>query len=172
MNKLKTIMIAATMMASVFTVGSAQAATIACVDADDAVCVFDGVSGGWTNLKIPKKSTVSQSFSLLLDSAGVLDVSITSTYLDLVSISFGGVTLTNLSKGYPYSFDITPMSQPQLLTVTMKNQKTADYGYSSQLVFTGVGGVPEPATWGLMIAGFGMAGGALRRRRTARAAIA
>jgi hypothetical protein len=27
-------------------------------------------------------------------------------------------------------------------------------------------GVPEPATWGLMIAGFGMAGTALRRRRT------
>ena len=27
------------------------------------------------------------------------------------------------------------------------------------------GGVPEPATWGLMIAGFGLAGGALRRRR-------
>jgi hypothetical protein len=29
------------------------------------------------------------------------------------------------------------------------------------------GAVPEPATWGLMITGFGMAGGMLRRRRTA-----
>jgi hypothetical protein len=28
-------------------------------------------------------------------------------------------------------------------------------------------GVPEPATWGLMICGFGLAGAALRRRRTA-----
>ncbi len=28
------------------------------------------------------------------------------------------------------------------------------------------GGVPEPATWGLMILGFGLAGGALRRRRS------
>jgi hypothetical protein len=27
--------------------------------------------------------------------------------------------------------------------------------------------VPEPATWAMMIAGFGMVGGALRRRRTA-----
>jgi len=33
-----------------------------------------------------------------------------------------------------------------------------------------VGGVPEPATWGLMITGFGMAGATLRRRRTAAAA--
>jgi len=31
------------------------------------------------------------------------------------------------------------------------------------------GGVPEPASWALMIGGFGMAGGMLRRRRTAAA---
>jgi len=33
-----------------------------------------------------------------------------------------------------------------------------------------VGGVPEPSAWALMIAGFGLAGGALRRRRQAIAA--
>ena len=30
----------------------------------------------------------------------------------------------------------------------------------------GTAAVPEPATWGLMIAGFGLVGGAMRRRRT------
>ncbi|HEX5377629.1 MAG TPA: PEPxxWA-CTERM sorting domain-containing protein [Phenylobacterium sp.] len=34
----------------------------------------------------------------------------------------------------------------------------------------GPGGVPEPATWAMMIAGFGMAGVAMRRRRAAIAA--
>jgi len=32
---------------------------------------------------------------------------------------------------------------------------------------TGTEGVPEPATWGLMIGGFGMAGAAMRRRKAA-----
>lgn len=39
-----------------------------------------------------------------------------------------------------------------------------------KLVFTFTGGViPEPATWGLMIAGFGLVGAAARRRRLANA---
>jgi len=51
---------------------------------------------------------------------------------------------------------------------------TADIPYKkspkelSHIVFFGseaVAGVPEPATWGMMIAGVGMAGAALRRRR-------
>ncbi|HEU4970127.1 PEPxxWA-CTERM sorting domain-containing protein [Sphingomonas sp.] len=33
-------------------------------------------------------------------------------------------------------------------------------------------GVPEPATWAMMIGGFGLAGGAARRRRTTRAVAA
>lgn len=41
-------------------------------------------------------------------------------------------------------------------------------GNGGQAVFsysTGVGAVPEPASWALMIGGFGMAGATLRRRR-------
>ncbi|MGL4541154.1 MAG: PEPxxWA-CTERM sorting domain-containing protein, partial [Polymorphobacter sp.] len=35
---------------------------------------------------------------------------------------------------------------------------------------TNVGTVPEPASWALMLAGFGVVGGALRRRNMARVA--
>ena len=38
------------------------------------------------------------------------------------------------------------------------------------LTATQAGAVPEPATWGMMILGFGMAGGAMRRRRATVAA--
>jgi PEP-CTERM motif-containing protein len=40
----------------------------------------------------------------------------------------------------------------------------------SELSVSTHGAVPEPATWALMIGGFGMAGAALRRRRSMRAA--
>jgi hypothetical protein len=43
---------------------------------------------------------------------------------------------------------------------------------TSLVVGNGAAAVPEPASWALMIGGFGMAGGMLRRRRTAVAATA
>jgi hypothetical protein len=170
MNKLKTLMIAAATAAGALTMaGTAQATTVVCVDSAAAVCSFDGSGGGWNNVKVAKKSTATQSFALTLPAPGELHISISSFYLDLVSLSFGGVTLTGLTKGDVYTFAVTPSNTPQLLTVVMKNTKTKDYGYSAQLDFAPI---PEPAAWGLMIAGFGMTGGALRRRRTARVAIA
>lgn len=51
----------------------------------------------------------------------------------------------------------------------------AGLSYTSQSGVFGVlpaGGVPEPATWALMILGFGATGAAMRRRRTGAAAIA
>ena len=40
------------------------------------------------------------------------------------------------------------------------------YGGDSTAVTFGITAVPEPAQWALMIGGFGMVGGAMRRRRT------
>lgn len=60
------------------------------------------------------------------------------------------------------------------LTFTLKS--TTNFGNNDpifdRVIFertgtTNIPGVPEPATWGLMIAGFGMAGSALRRRKPA-----
>ncbi len=43
---------------------------------------------------------------------------------------------------------------------------------SFEMMAVPAGGIPEPATWAMMIAGFGMAGAALRRRRDSEAAAA
>lgn len=43
-----------------------------------------------------------------------------------------------------------------------------DVGYLDNILVQSTPmGVPEPTSWALMILGFGLAGGALRRRRTA-----
>ncbi|WP_243445868.1 PEPxxWA-CTERM sorting domain-containing protein [Polymorphobacter arshaanensis] len=42
---------------------------------------------------------------------------------------------------------------------------TLNYNASSNAVLYSTGTVPEPASWALMIAGFGMVGAGLRRRR-------
>jgi PEP-CTERM motif len=59
--------------------------------------------------------------------------------------------------------NIGPFADPQ----------TGGYsGVSPWVELDTAGGVPEPASWALMIGGFGLAGAALRRRRTAAAAVA
>lgn len=45
-------------------------------------------------------------------------------------------------------------------------------GDNSGTITLDVTAVPEPATWAMMIAGFGLVGGAMRRRKTATPAIA
>ena len=53
----------------------------------------------------------------------------------------------------------------QLNTLTVNGVSRGNGSYGGQLSFT-PGAVPEPATWGMMILGFGMVGGAMRRRTT------
>lgn len=166
MNKLKFCMITASTAITAFALpGASKAATtVVCVDSTAAVCSFDGFGGGWSNVKVGKKSTATQAFALALTHPGILNVTISSTYLDLISLSFGGVTLTGVTKNVDYTFAVVPSKTPQLLTVVMKNTKTKDYGYSAQLDFA-PDSVPEPAAWGLMIGGLALTGATARRRR-------
>lgn len=60
-----------------------------------------------------------------------------------------------------------------VLEAGVRNVDDPDPSYSSQLLFDNVAvaaapvtGVPEPAGWTLLLAGFGLAGAALRRRRS------
>lgn len=62
----------------------------------------------------------------------------------------------------------TPASSGSWSTAGLVNKKGIKHGLS-HLTFFGsrsVAAVPEPATWGMMLLGFGIVGSALRRRRT------
>lgn len=60
------------------------------------------------------------------------------------------------------------------VNLTLTNVSSVQGGTISvnELIQQGTGAVPEPASWALMIVGFGGAGAMLRRRRTATAATA
>lgn len=80
-----------------------------------------------------------------------------------VIVSFG-FTSPSLNAGIFYYFDAVAFSAPGTYQTVLFG--TAQAG---QLVVTDLA-VPEPASWALMIAGFGLVGGALRQRRVAVAA--
>lgn len=62
-----------------------------------------------------------------------------------------------------YVFDVPVVSGKQRLEV--KGTSTGNNTYTGNIKIK-VSPVPEPATWALMIVGFGMVGSTLRRRRT------
>ena len=78
-----------------------------------------------------------------------------------------GVRFTNSALGSVVAFDNN---------LTIQNSRGAGYAFTGisnngrsfngSLTYTINGAVPEPATWGMMLAGCGLAGAALRRRRT------
>jgi len=76
------------------------------------------------------------------------------------SITFGGLRYQGTLNGYE-------ANQPdQTPGVVSRTYGDPDFAFTADsAVVNGVGGVPEPASWALMIAGFGLAGASLRRRR-------
>lgn len=78
--------------------------------------------------------------------------------LDLSNVGFMGLTARSVLNGI--AFDGFGA-----VTVKTSGPLTGRNVYTSGLVSV-PGGVPEPAAWGLMLAGFGLAGAALRRRRS------
>ena len=53
----------------------------------------------------------------------------------------------------------------QLLTVQIGSKSIADLGGQTNIDAVSLTAVPEPASWAMLIAGFGLVGGAMRRRR-------
>ena len=82
----------------------------------------------------------------------------TPTPADLFATGLAG-TITSASGGAFYG----------LINDTVYNDNDSQSGYTFTFTAQGVGGVPEPATWALMLGGFGAVG--LTARRRARQAV-
>ena len=103
--------------------------------------------------------------------------------LDQIGDTFGTYTQGNLTALYGSVVAVLGANQFQFIgsgnNFVAQQSGALSLGYfdsnnfdnSGQITFN-ILGVPEPATWALMIMGFGMVGGAMRRRTTSRVALA
>lgn len=173
MSKFKFLMTAAAAAGALAVAGTAQATSYPCTGTVE--CSFDGLGGG-LKVYVPGKapatafSEVTDSFAITFASAGTFTVSPTSAFkpLSFAMVGFDGQSFLNPAKKSDLDFVVSKAGTYNLL-VTTKNTGAGQAQYSASFAFAAV---PEPATWGMMIAGVGMAGGALRRRRPARVAVA
>jgi len=184
MKRFKTLLAGVAIVAGAqFAAGAANAATVVCYGKD--TCNFSTVTstGGaqvnpltGTSNKL-KPTTATSMFEILLPSAGTFEISFsptgsgkkgTNTGLTFTSLVFNGTPISNPKSGDLYDFDVTKAGWYKF-SISSSNNASNPIGYTASYSFAAV---PEPAAWGLMIGGFGMAGASIRRRRNVRVAVA
>lgn len=129
---------------------------------------FDGTSGVFGNNNI-LTSTFENTFTFNLGAgtagATVSSVKVSSTNdVDFTSVTLNGTEFL-VAPGSDDSFEFRKLKQfisAGEQTIVVKGTSGGNGSYSGTLAFTAV---PEPATWAMMVGGFGLVGGAMRRRR-------
>lgn len=136
-----------------------------------AVINFDGTTGTFGNTGIGA-GAFSDTLHFNVPGLGSVGATISSiavsllTNVDFTSVTLNGVEFNIDSMGmHEFRTIVLPVSPGQQELVISGTSGGAG-SYSGTLAFA----VPEPATWAMMISGFGIAGAALRARRRKRPA--
>ncbi|OJY67540.1 MAG: hypothetical protein BGP16_03185 [Sphingobium sp. 66-54] len=128
-------------------------------------------SGSWDGMSTADKATdgiISTSFPDIYHSDGAgtserLVVTFTQAF-DISDIVIYGRSDDGIERNL-FKYQLYLLSQPgeMLVDAGLLDARSAPYSASVTLPTTPA--VPEPASWAMMICGFGLAGGALRARR-------
>ena len=164
MNKM--LLAAALASASMFAAPAAQAAQF---------LNFDGTSGtfGYNNLAAGSfDNTFTFDVGALPGTAGatISSIKVSSlTNIDFTSVTLNGEDFDVDSTGTFEARHITLPVGSGLQTIRVVGSSGGNASYDGVISFAAV---PEPATWAMMIGGFGMVGGAVRRRKAAQVRVA
>jgi hypothetical protein len=138
--------------------------------------VFDRTSGTFGNANIGFGG-FNDTFDIDLAQAGKIALTISSTRtaalndIDFFEVSLNGWNFTTVASGlneFRILNDLSLMAGRSTLIVRGRSGGNGSYAGTinfSPSELSGAPGVPEPATWAMMIGGMGAVGYALRRRR-------
>ena len=169
MRKLALVVAAA---AALSVTAPASAATVVLVPVADG-----SLSGTFTETR-PTSGNFTSTFTFTTPTAGTASASLektslsginfTSAFLNGTPFTFTSLSFGTRSAQFGSSGPITVGAGLQTITVS----GTGSGSFSGSVGF--ISGIPEPATWAMMISGFGMIGGAMRynRRRTVKVSYA
>jgi hypothetical protein len=133
-------------------------------------CKFNGnIQGTGTALETQTAYNAVHNTGIVLNYLGKSDDpfgSVTGTTTGVWSLPGYIVNYIAVKSGPAFMlYSVTPGSMGTFTTAGLQNGKNTDLPTLSHLAFFGtVAAVPEPSTWAMMIGGFGLVGGAIRRR--------
>lgn len=107
------------------------------------------------------------------DGAGVVLVRIGGSNDNITFLNFGSFFPTDNPINSDYGADVFAFATQsyRYVRLSIAGCPQTDHGFAGcsigEVAFRAANPIPEPATWGLMLSGFGLAGAALRRRSAA-----
>ncbi len=161
----KTVLGGAAAAVALMAVAPASAATVVLTPGPNGT-----LSGGFeaTGLGL---GSFSETFTFNLPTAGTTGVSLISIAVDAATnVNFSSATLNGIAlalspNGMIETGGLSLATTAGLQTLIVNGTSGGNGSFGGNVSFAPAGGaIPEPATWALMILGFGLVGGMMRRR--------